>query len=352
MIAHDLPSTSSDLSDHDIELLINKVGPERISSVLKQYKLRKRKEKTLEQKTHTRSKEKKKIENQKEIYIGKYCTKETFYKNLLELEDKHGYVNGALYSYNYRYPTVTTIIKHYGSFTNACIAAGIQNFNKKRGFKSLAAKEKIKKAIIEAIQLQAKLHGGYITATEYKDSGQLPAYWSIIKHFGSIKEAWIAAGIPFKVTQKFVVKDSYINMLRNNFIQLGYIPTMNEYTEMKLSPSVLTLHNHGYKWKAAVEAAGFDYKESRSTMLLSPLPCLEPVPEAATPPEPKSRIERDRLRKGKIREERTNSGLCPQCGKSWKEPEANKKGKKPDHCADCQTYFKARYEQKKNLPTS
>ncbi|MEK3718891.1 hypothetical protein [Paenibacillus sp. FSL R7-0333] len=44
--------------------------------------------------------------------------------------------------------------------------------------------------------------------------------------------------------------------------------------------------------------------------------------------------------------------LCPQCRQPWTEPKANKKGKKPNHCAECQAYFKTRYEQKKSPLTS
>lgn len=72
--------------------------------------------------------------------------------------------------------------------------------------------------------------------------------------------------------------------------------------------------------------------------------------EAADSLEPKTRTEIDRIRKQKNREERTKLRLCPQCGKPWQEPEANKKGKKPDHCMICQKYYRHRYEQRKKSP--
>lgn len=56
---------------------------------------------------------------------------------------------------------------------------------------------------------------------------------------------------------------------------------------------------------------------------------------------------RSRAHKAKLRQDRGQAGLCPQCGKPWVEPLGRKNGR-TKHCRRCQEYYKGRRKQRES----
>ncbi|ASA22056.1 hypothetical protein [Paenibacillus donghaensis] len=202
--------------------------------------------------------------------------------------------------------------------------------------------------ILDAIRHQYRLHEDCLTSDQYKDSRQLPNLSTAIKRFGSVKAVWKAAGlkVPKKKTNyaskryvnfKTISIEELLEFLRHSLLTIGYIPLALDYSKMKQKPPLAALSNRGLTWRQSVEKAGFSFDKSREAGKLIPLD------EGFA----NSRKYRDRARKQKLRAELVRLGRCPQCRKPWEEPKPNGRGKKPDHCRQCQIYYKERYEDRR-----
>lgn len=192
---------------------------------------------------------------------------EDIFNKLRKVQEKYGRVSQGLYKKEGHRPVGSTISIRYGTFKRACELAGVEFFGPKRD--ENRAKGKIlydNEQIFITLRAVAEKHGGALAADQYKESGEIPHFETVVRRFGSFYAACTAAGVTYKSdTKKKFTLERLAEDLRYNFNQIGYVPTTTEYKETGLKPHIATIYNHGLTWDESVDLAGFDYALSKET---------------------------------------------------------------------------------------
>jgi len=111
---------------------------------------------------------------------------------------------------------------------------------------------------IKALQQAALELGESFSMNKYDcwRSSDMPSSDQIRRLFGTFNKAKKAAGLEVNIA-KFTSPEHIIKKLRESIEPLGYTPTLQEYTDLKLSPTATTIRSYGLTWGEAMRMAGY-----------------------------------------------------------------------------------------------
>ncbi|OUJ19026.1 HNH family endonuclease [Methanonatronarchaeum thermophilum] len=137
-------------------------------------------------------------------------------------------------------PSLGSLQRHFGSWNEAREAAGLEVRGKRY------SKEKLLELLRENPDISLK---------EWQERDDLPSYSTILRHFGSWREAKEAIGREPEVVSSYS-KEELLNILKR---ELGENPdlTYTKWNERDDLPSAQTISNHFGSWDKARQAAGF-----------------------------------------------------------------------------------------------
>ncbi|WP_029518002.1 hypothetical protein [Paenibacillus polymyxa] len=96
---------------------------------------------------------------------------------------------------------------------------------------------------------------GYIDKKSYEEQKYTPSWEYISDRFGIEKMACIAE---VKLKNKYIDIDTMISDLKISIKELGYIPTRQQYDELKLKPSIKSLKSKNLSWRNAMIQAEYN----------------------------------------------------------------------------------------------
>jgi len=178
----------------------------------------------------------------------------------------------------------------------------------------------------------------------YKKLRLRPSFITILIHVGSWNEAVrLAGGIPNKKRTSVEILEHF----RRTIATFGRIPTITEYMELNLNPTIRTLKRHNFSYEQAIRMIGLPYHFKRGGApdgkRLCPMCGSIFVPNIGKQQYCSSPC-RDRFKAWKYRVLREMNRKCPQCGGEMDYPLSPHKNKKhPKYCSRCQFYYKLCY---------
>jgi len=202
---------------------------------------------------------------------------------------------------------------------------------------------------VEAIRRFIEEHNS-TDAKLYERLRLRPAMKTILVHVGSWNEAVrLAGGIP----GKYRTSDEILESFRRTIATFGRLPTITEYMDQKLNPTVATLRRHGFSYEEAVRAIGLPYhyrKGPTHGKKICPM-CGEAFQPNIGKQRYCSYACRDRFKAWKYRTLREIDRKCPQCGGEMDYPLSSHRNKKPPrYCSRCQSYYRIRHQIIKTPP--
>lgn len=141
----------------------------------------------------------------------------------------------------------------------------LENFEALIAAAGLSSKQEYikKENLIKAIsnfKILNKEHG-YITKEIYRNSGLTPSTSYIYEHYknqdGENGFEYVARLAQVNLENRYYNEEQLLRSLKKTIKELGYIPSVKNYKELSLSPSVSTLSSNGLTWNEALKKAGY-----------------------------------------------------------------------------------------------
>jgi hypothetical protein len=168
------------------------------------------------------------------------------------LKAKGRYYTESEWSASNEKPVVQTIRHHFGSWADAWVAAGITPDR----LRARLSKDKILQVLTD--------FGRYCTARDWDEAGHHPTSRTIRKVFGTWKDAWIAAGVPYPASQRIVTYDAMVKALQS----AGTFVPAQLWDASGRIPSSHTIRKCFGSWDKAWEVAGIPVDRPGSSIVL------------------------------------------------------------------------------------
>lgn len=165
-------------------------------------------------------------------------------------EENKGIITKSSYADARKSPTVGTIERAFGSWSDALIQAGIDPFKSQEARYTNEELLNILRGYYEV--------NGHLSMEDYKESGQKPTSATIVRRFGSWGNAMREAGLEMDKVEKRYTREDIIAEIRRCYEENGKKVSVNLYLYGEYKPTLTTINKVFGSWKKAVAAAGLN----------------------------------------------------------------------------------------------
>jgi len=160
----------------------------------------------------------------------------------------NNYITSPLYRKQRYHPGLKSILRRFGSWNNALEFAGVPvNYKVRPAFS--------KEELITVLRNFYQENDG-ITRKGYNDSGQLPHSRTIVSYFGSWENALIEAGIELSKDNKQYTKRDVITSIQSCYDKFKRPISVTDYIDSNFEPKLSTIRRLFGSWEVASREAG------------------------------------------------------------------------------------------------